>query len=301
MVTVIIPTYKRANNIDKAINSVLSQTYQDFEIIVVDDNDENTIYREDMIKIMQKYEKNNKIKYLMHKNNKNGAAARNTGIKEAKGKYITFLDDDDYYMPERLEILVKTLEENKEYNGAYTETVLVRKGKIISGSKANKSGNLREDLLLNKLSFGTGSNMFFRTEQLKNIGGFDEKFLRHQDIECMIRFSRENKIIGIPKILVIKCQEDRSNEPQFDKYKKVKEVYIESFKNDVLELELEEQKKFYIINIEQLIVNAIKNKRYKDAKNLIKELDKYGVKSISKKTKTKCLKNLINNYIPAIS
>lgn len=298
MVTVIIPTYKRANNIEKAINSVLNQTYEDFELIVVDDNDKDTIYREEMIKTMQKYSDNEKVKYIKHEKNKNGAAARNTGIKEARGDYITFLDDDDYFMPNRLEILVETLEKEKRYNGAYTETVLVKNGKIVGGSNAKKSGNLKNELLLNEFSFGTGSNMFFRADALKSINGFDEKFLRHQDIECMIRFLRENEIIGVQKPLVIKCQNDRSNEPDFYKYKKIKQVYFESFKKDVLELEKTEQKKFYIVNIEALILNAVKNKKYKEVKPLRKELEKYGEYKISRNTKIKCLISFINNYIP---
>lgn len=298
MVTVIIPTYKRANNIEQAINSVLNQTYQDLEVIVVDDNNPDTIYREEMIKTMEKYSNIPKVKYLKHEKNKNGAAARNTGIKEAKGDYITFLDDDDYFLPDRLKILVETLEKEKKYNGAYTETVLVKRGKIVSGSNAKKSGNLKKDLLLNRFSFGTGSNMFFRANALKEINGFDEKFLRHQDIECMIRFLRKNEIIGVEKVLVIKCQDDRSNEPDFYKYKKIKEVYFESFKEDILELEKDEQDLFYRINIEALIINAIKNKKYKEVKPLKKELEKYGERRISKSNRIKCWISFINNYIP---
>lgn len=300
MVTVIIPTYKRAENIEKAINSILNQTYKDFEIIVVDDNDSDTKYRLDMIKTMQQYKDNKKIKYIKHEKNKNGAAARNTGIMEAKGEYVTFLDDDDYFMPDRLKILVNTLEKEKEYNGAYTATVLVKNGKIVGGSNARKSGNLKEELLLNTFSFGTGSNMFFRTEELKKINGFDEKFLRHQDIECMIRFLRENKIKGIDKVLVIKGQNDRSNEPNLDKYIKIKQIYIESFKQDILKLEKEKQNIFYKINIEALITLAIKNRRYKEVKRLKRELKKYTIKKqqFLNKTKIKNVINFINNYVP---
>ena len=298
MVTVIIPTYKRAHNIERAINSVLNQTYQDFELIVVDDNDPETEYRKDMMKIMNKYKNNEKVKYLMHEKNKNGAAARNTGIKEAKGEYITFLDDDDYFMPNRLEILVNTLEKNKEYGGAYSSTILVKNKKIVGGSIANKSGNLKKDLLLDKFSFGTGSNMFFRSEALKEINGFDERFLRHQDIECMIRFLRKNTLIGVNEVLVIKCQDMQTNVPDIYKYKKIKQLYIETFKEDVSELTKTEQNQFYIANLQSLIAIAIKDKKYKEAKNLKKELKKYGNYKIFSKNNIKNLIILMNNYIP---
>lgn len=298
MVTVIIPTYKRAHNIERAINSVLNQTYQDFEIIVVDDNDPGTEYRNDMIEIMKKYEKNEKVKYLMHEKNKNGAAARNTGIKEAKGEYITFLDDDDYFMPKRLEILVNILEKNKEYGGAYSSTILVKNKKIVGGSIANKSGNLKKDLLLDKFSFGTGSNMFFRSEALKEINGFDERFLRHQDIECMLRFLRKNTLIGVNEILVIKCQDLQTNVPDIYKYEKIKQLYIETFKEDVSELTKAEQDQFYIVNLQSLIAIAIKDKKYKEAKNLKKELKKYGNYKALIKINIRNFIKLINNYIP---
>lgn len=132
MVTVIIPTYKRAKYIERAIQSVLNQTYQDFEIIVVDDNDANTEDRKHMEQIMKKYEENRKIQYIKHEKNKNGAAARNTGITLAKGKYISFLDDDDYYMATRLEKLVQVLEKNYNYNAAYSSVGIVQQKAIIA-------------------------------------------------------------------------------------------------------------------------------------------------------------------------
>ena len=95
-VSVIIPTYNRAYLISRAINSVLNQTYQDFEIIIVDDG--STDNTEEVIKEFQ--EKDERIKYIRHKNNKGEAAARNTGIKAAKNEYISFQDSDDESFPQ---------------------------------------------------------------------------------------------------------------------------------------------------------------------------------------------------------
>jgi len=88
-VSVIIPTYNRAHTIGRAIKSVLNQTYQDFEIIVVDDG--STDNTEEVVKSFR----DKRIRYIQHKKNKGAAAARNTGIKSAKGKYIAFQDSDD--------------------------------------------------------------------------------------------------------------------------------------------------------------------------------------------------------------
>ena len=90
-VSVIIPTYNRAHLVGRAIKSVLNQTYRDFEIIVVDDG--STDNTKDIIKEFQKKDK--RIKYIPYEKNKGGSAARNTGIKAAKGEYIAFLDSDD--------------------------------------------------------------------------------------------------------------------------------------------------------------------------------------------------------------
>ena len=82
MVSVIIPTYKRADYLTRAIDSVLNQTYNNIEIIVVDDNNSNSTDRKNTESIMQKYNENSKIKYIKHSKNMNGSAARNTGVSE---------------------------------------------------------------------------------------------------------------------------------------------------------------------------------------------------------------------------
>ena len=94
-VSIIIPTYNRANLLPRAIKSVLSQTFKDFELIVI--NDGSTDNTEEVIKKFQK--KDERIKYILHKDNKGEAAARNTGIRIAKGEYIASHDSDDEWLP----------------------------------------------------------------------------------------------------------------------------------------------------------------------------------------------------------
>ena len=95
LVSVIIPTYKRSKSLNRAIDSVLSQTYPNIEIIVVDDNGKGSKYQLETEKSLEKYIKTDKIKYIIHDVNRNGSAARNTGFKHSRGEYINFLDDDD--------------------------------------------------------------------------------------------------------------------------------------------------------------------------------------------------------------
>lgn len=131
-VSVIIPTYKSDDTLIRAIDSVLGQTYDNFEVIVVDDNDPKSSYRQKTIVLMSKYKNNEKVKYILHPENRNGAAARNTAFKNSTGHYITFLDDDDYYYKDKLKVQVEYMESHQEKGGCYCWVDF--RGKIIKGT-----------------------------------------------------------------------------------------------------------------------------------------------------------------------
>ena len=101
--SVVIPTYSRNDTLCNAVDSVLGQTYQNLEIIVVDDNPADSEWRKSTEELMAKYADDPRIRYLKNKENLGGAGARNEGIKAASGEYIAFLDDDDIYFEERIE------------------------------------------------------------------------------------------------------------------------------------------------------------------------------------------------------
>ena len=114
-VSVIIPTYNRAEFLRLAITSVLNQTFQDFEIIVVDDASEDHTH-EVMNNLNDK-----RIKYIRHEVNKRVSAARNTGVLHSSGDYIAFLDDDDEWLPSKLQRQVALLEDSTSTcGGVYT-------------------------------------------------------------------------------------------------------------------------------------------------------------------------------------
>ncbi|HGN0720638.1 TPA: glycosyltransferase family 2 protein [Proteus mirabilis] len=111
LVSVIIPTYGRPHFLERAIDSVLSQSYKNIEIIVVGDNSSN-LHHEQTVKIIKKYNRNNKIIYIFDGINVGGSLARNRGIIESKGEYITFLDDDDIYLEKKIESQVEHIINN---------------------------------------------------------------------------------------------------------------------------------------------------------------------------------------------
>lgn len=185
-ISVIIPTYNRANLVGRSIQSVLSQTYRDFEVIIVDDaSKDNT---EDIIKNF--YDK--RIRYIRHTENKGGSAARNTGIKLAKGEYIAFLDSDDEWMPEKLEKQMAVIQKTSSdvgvvYTGYYWVGNNI-KTYTPPDRITQKEGNIQEALL--KENFITTSAALVKKECFKKLGLFDERFPALQDWELFIRFSK---------------------------------------------------------------------------------------------------------------
>ena len=292
MVTVIIPTYKRARYITRAIDSVLRQTYDDFEIIVVDDNSPNTKEREDLEKQMEKYKDNSKVIFVQHEKNKNGSAARNTGIKMAKGEYITFLDDDDFYLKDRLKILTQALDNNEKYDAVYSGGVILYKDIF----EANVSGNFQKNILKRQTFLKTGSNMFFRAGAIKDINGFDESFIRLQDLEVMARFFRKYEILAVNKILVVKDYSDRINElnVNMEKEIKIREHYLKTFQDDIDKYD--DKNNIIQSNYIELLIKASKMKDKKYYNILKEKVLEYG--NINFKLKLKLiLYNMFKNDI----
>lgn len=292
-VTIIIPTFSRANYIERAINSVLNQDYSNYEIIVVDDNDSNSAARENMENIMQQYKDNNNIKYIKHKNNKNGAAARNTGIKNATGDYITFLDDDDIFMSDRLRKCVEVLENNRDYGAVYTSVIIIKNGKFVSHISADKKGNFIKETLLRKPIIGTGSNMFFRKEVVKSIGLFDESFIRHQDLEYLVRFFQKYNIINLSDYLVIKDESDRTNVVNLEKTIKCRMHFLNKFKDEINDLSINND--ILYNNYVSLAMYSLYNRNYNFFKKMKFEASKLRKNHV--KVKIKYLLGFITGYV----
>lgn len=197
-VSVILPTYNRAHLIDRAIRSVLNQTYQDFELIVVDDcSTDNT-------KEVVKSFKDERITYIKHEKNKGAAAARNTGIKAAKGEYIAFQDSDDDWFPEKLKKQMKVFEmAQSEVGIVYTGFWRIEGNKktyIPSYRVSQKEGNIHKQLL--KGNFVTTQSVVIRKKYFEKLGMFDENLPRLQDWELFIRVSKYYKFKCIDEPLL---------------------------------------------------------------------------------------------------
>lgn len=115
LVSVIMPSYNTGKFIAESINSVLSQSYTNWELIIVDD-----CSTDDTDNIVASFLKDERIRYLKNKKNSGAAISRNYALREAKGKWIAFLDSDDLWMPEKLEKQIRYMEE-KDYAFTYTD------------------------------------------------------------------------------------------------------------------------------------------------------------------------------------
>lgn len=261
MVSVIIPTFGNPIFLEKAIRSVTSQTIDDWELIVVDDNNAETEARMLTEEVMSIFS-DNRIKYIKHPHNKNGVAARNTALRVAKGEYICFLDSDDEYMPNRLEECVRVMKlAGGDFAGVYTGCEFRRRGKTYLRYKNVKSGKFIVETLACRFMFCTGSNIFVRRAVIDELNGFDEAFLRHQDYEFLVRLFEKYSLIALPDILVIKNNEN-VNMPDVVKMESVKKRYLEKFNRIINKLTKEEQSYIFYANYISLAELSISQKDF---------------------------------------
>jgi tetratricopeptide (TPR) repeat protein len=195
-VSVILPTFNRPERLAEAIDSVLAQTFQDFEILVV--NDAGT----DVEAVVSARKSSGKITYVRHGKNKGLAAARNTGIRLARGEFITYLDDDDLFYPDHLQILVHCLQNNDcgvAYTDAHRAHQVQRGGQlVVTHRDLPFSMDFNHDNILVG-NFIPVLCVMHRKSCLDEAGLFDETLTTHEDWDLWIRLSRKYRFGHIRK------------------------------------------------------------------------------------------------------
>ncbi|HEY9853029.1 MAG TPA: glycosyltransferase family 2 protein [Leptolyngbyaceae cyanobacterium] len=208
-VSVIIPTYNVEKYIAAAVNSVLAQTYQNFELLIVDDESPDR-----SVEICQQFT-DPRIKIISQKN-RGLAGARNTGIRHASGEYLAFLDGDDLWLPEMLEKNIAHLENSPDVGVSFNRSAFVNeRGEDLGTYTMPQLKDIDVPCLLRGSPIGNGSAVVIRREVLEeirfedNLYGtveefyFDDRFRRSEDIECWLRIALQTdwKIEGIPDVL----------------------------------------------------------------------------------------------------
>ena len=193
LVSVIIPTYNREKILPRALNSVIEQTYNNWEIIVVDDRSTDNTK-----KVVQEYIKNDKrIKYVTNTYKQGSGGARNKGIENSKGEYIAFLDSDDFWEKDKLEIQLKEM--IKAQNSfSCTSVKYINYPYSLRSKGKQESGNVFDRLLLT--NFMMISAVIIKREVLDKVGFFDESMFTSQDWDLWLRTAKifELLFINIP-------------------------------------------------------------------------------------------------------
>ena len=199
LVSVIIPTYKRNETLERAIISVINQTYPNIEIIVVDDNAEFPEYREANRRLLKRYKK---VKLIENERNLGGGLTRNQGIKVAKGKFIAFLDDDDEFLPTKIE---KQYNLYKKMNNSNIAMIYCYANMInIDGTQYELKKDFEGVQLVENVKncIAATSWWFCSKEKLEKVGGFEDISSR-QDASLLLKFFLNGyEVYRVPEILL---------------------------------------------------------------------------------------------------
>lgn len=177
MVSIIIPTYNRAGTLARAIQSVIVQSYSDWELIIIDDG--STDNTEELVKSF--IEQDKRIQYISFSENKGQAAARNKGIRASDGEYIAFQDSDDCWMPDKLQMQVSMMEEHLEYGLVYGQMVYDENGVLSAPYPSLDGGDRIFEVCLRQNQIST-QTMLVRKAVFDEIGLFDASLSALEDI-----------------------------------------------------------------------------------------------------------------------
>lgn len=199
LVSIIIPTYKRNDTLLRAIDSAYAQTYKNIEVIVVDDNAEFPEIRENNIQNLKRYPK---LVLIQNAKNLGGGLSRNAGIDAASGEYIAFLDDDDEYLPNKIEKQMKLMISKKDDNAA----VISCYGEMINvdGSKYCYKNDNQGMALLENIENCIAPTSFWLGDKKKilSVGGF-ENISSRQDASLLMKLMINGyTVYRVPEILL---------------------------------------------------------------------------------------------------
>lgn len=198
-VSVIVPTYNRAHMVTETIDSILNQTFKDFELIVVDNcSSDNT---EEVIKSYA----DKRVRYFKHQNNRIVAVNRNYGISKAQGEYIAFCDDDDLWMPDKLERQLQEFEKDSQIGLVCTNLINFDEngehGKIVTNELKDSDFTFESLIWRNRI---VCSSILVKKKVIDDVGVMDEspEFFTAEDYELWLRIAKKYKVkyISLPLV-----------------------------------------------------------------------------------------------------
>lgn len=193
-VSVVIPTYNAAHYLVEAVDSVLRQSFQDFEILVMDDGS-----TDDTEEVARRY--HSKVRYFSQQNS-GVAIARNHGIERALGRYVAFLDADDIWAPHKLEIQLAAMADHKDYRICYSAfTITTADLTPISVNRSRRQAHALEDLLLRGNVIATPTTVMGERALFRASGGFDPALSQCADWDMWVRLAAQTDFLYIDEPL----------------------------------------------------------------------------------------------------
>jgi len=195
-VSVIIPTYNRANFLIDAVESVIAQSYQDFELLVIDDGSTDNTKQ-----LLTSYKK--RIRYHFQEN-RGVSSARNLGMQLTSGQYVAFLDSDDHWLPQKLEKQIEIMEREPELQLCHTEEIWIRRGVRVNPKKKHqKRGGYIFPYCL-PLCVISPSSVMIRRTLFEELGTFDEDLPACEDYVLWLRICQHYPVHFIETPLLTK-------------------------------------------------------------------------------------------------
>jgi glycosyltransferase involved in cell wall biosynthesis len=195
-VSVIVTTYKRAKLLAETLDSIMAQTYTDFELIVVDNLSEDGT-GEYVSSITDP-----RVRYFRNANHGVIAVNRNYGIRQAKGRYIAFCDDDDLWLSDKLEQQVKLLEQHVEVALCYTQAESFLGDQILATRMNRRQVRTNHFFQLLRGNFFPNSSVLIRREVFEELGMLTEDASLREDYEMWLRVARRHRLMGIEASLI---------------------------------------------------------------------------------------------------
>lgn len=264
LVSCVIPSYKRADTLKRAIDSVLAQTYKEIEVLVVDDNIAGDEYSTALHKIIKSYNGDSRVILVTQPKHINGAEARNAGVRASHGEYIAFLDDDDEWQPDKIERQIKIMKNDSQLGGVAGGVTLWENGVEISSlpKETIKEEGLLYKVLTREVGLAT-SSFLCKKSAFNEMGGFDVSLRRSQDLQLFAHFLAKYRIYPISEFRTVKMHVESSiNRLDAKRLAVNKEEFFESVKDVLALFRPSVQRRIKSAHYYEVAYVAIREKKY---------------------------------------
>lgn len=259
LVSCVIPSYKRAETLRRAINSVLAQTYSHIEVIVVDDNIANDEFSKALHSVLNEYKGDDRVRLVTQPQHINGAEARNAGIRAAQGEYIAFLDDDDEWLPGKVEKQMEILNKHPEIDGVSSLYNEYTAGRLFHSCPPYNAEGLHKKIFQREVAVFT-STILLRRKALLEAGLFDNTLKRHQDLQLLLDFTKAHKMYALNEYLVKLHSDSTINRPSYERLVNIKRDFFHAVASHLEMYTPKEQRQIKAAHSFELAFAALKEK-----------------------------------------